>query len=120
MSPMDKDQDRAAAYEEQKKNNVRFYEEMAKQMRKSAADRTFFEAARLARTSISVDGLEPAWVDYEWVHSPEQGAKAACLSREDVVAIANVQYAVLKRLDRNRNYMWMIIALLLYIAVQFK
>lgn len=111
---------RAEAIRERDEATSRFYEDMTKNMKRSAADRTFFESARLAKTSVITDGLDPAYIDFEWKYSPEQGAKAACLAREDIAAIVGIQYGVLKRLDRNRNYMWVIIALLLYIASQFK
>lgn len=111
---------RAEAFKEQAELHRQFVEDMDKAAKTSAADRTFFEAAKRAKLSVNDDGLTPSWIDGEWVHTAEQGAKAACLTREDVVAVMNIQYGVLKRLDRNRNYMWAIIALLVYIASQFK
>jgi len=111
---------RAEAFKDRAASDSKYFDEMDQISKKSAADRTFFQAAKTARLQVNADGLLPDWIDDEWTHTAEQGAKAACLTREDMIAVANVQYALLKRLDRNRNYMWVIIALLLYIALQFK
>jgi hypothetical protein len=47
-----------------------------------------------------------------------QTSKTARHTREDTSATLLLQAVILERLDRNRKYMWIIIALLLYIASQ--
>lgn len=47
-----------------------------------------------------------------------QTAKTARHTREDTSATLLLQAIVIARLDRNKKYMWAIIALLLYIASQ--
>lgn len=60
------------------------------------------------------------WGGPSAVYSAEQAIKAACVAREDIAHAAIVNRLILKRLDRNRNYMWAIIALLIYIASELK
>jgi hypothetical protein len=85
----------------------------------STADREFFSAAREARRSVKSNGLWPRRTeDGELRYTVQQGLTAACHTREDVVGIAILQRAILRRLDRNRNLMWIAIALLVVIAVR--
>lgn len=86
----------------------------------SAADRDFFQAAKEARLSVLDEGLWPSGSSTAAEYSAEQAAKAACVAREDIAHAAIVNRLILKRLDRNRNYMWAIIVLLFYIASQLK
>lgn len=47
-----------------------------------------------------------------------QTAKGVRHTREDAAASLLLQASILARLDRNKRYMWVIIALLIYIASQ--
>lgn len=78
-------------------------------------------AVRQARSVCEVAGLNAEFTEQgEAEFTTFQTAKAVRHTREDASATLMLQIAVLRRLDRNRNYMWVIIALLLYIASQFK
>ena len=94
-----------------------FEKEMEHAKKTSSADRDFFGAAQLARRWAIRDSLLPARnEDGDFEYELQQGLKAACHAREDVAAIAQVQRALLQRLDRNRNLLWIAIVLLAYIA----
>jgi hypothetical protein len=96
----------------------RFFDKQMEDAKKSsAADREFFAAAQYARHAAEQNGLLPARNqegDYEY--TPQQGLKAACHAREDAAATLVIQRALLHRLDRNRNLLWVAIALLVYVA----
>ncbi|WP_371763357.1 hypothetical protein [Massilia sp.] len=78
-------------------------------------------AVKQARTVCEDAGLNAEFNEEgEAEFTTFQTAKAVRHTREDVSATLMLQVALLRRLDRNRNYMWVIIALLLYIAAQFK
>jgi hypothetical protein len=98
--------------------NEKFFEWQVEQAKKSSpADRDFFTAGQKARHSVKENGLLPARnEDGEFEYIAQQGFKAACHAREDVVAILHIQRAVLSRLDRNRGLLWIVILLLIYIA----
>lgn len=102
-------------YEELEK----YIAEMERAAKGSDADKSFFTAARKARMSVHDDGLLPAIDGDERKYTIDQAKMAACLTREEVVALTYMQHDVLKRLDRNKNFMWVIIMLLLYIASRF-
>lgn len=99
--------------------NEAYYKRMEAAGKKSAADYTFFDAARKARVGAEAEGLMPYWHDFEWHYDSEKATKTIFHTREDVIALSHIQYAILKRLDRNRNYMVAIIGLLIYIANKF-
>lgn len=87
--------------------------------KKGNAERDFFTAAQRARLSVFDDSLLAFRNDEgDLCYSDWQGNKAACLTREDVVGIAGVQLAILKRLDRNKNYMIGALVILFYIAAR--
>ena len=85
--------------------------------RNGPADRDFFEAAIVARRSIQESELLPYRNKQgEFEYELQQGLKAACHAREDVVAISVIQRALLKRLDVLKALLAVAIALLLYVA----
>jgi hypothetical protein len=89
--------------------------------KKSKSTATLVAAIKEARKACADAGLDATYADDgEPEFTAFQTAKAVRHAREDVAATLMLQVAVLHRLDRNRNYIWVIIALLLYIAVQFK
>lgn len=98
--------------------NERFFQKQIEEAKKSSdADRDFFSAAQIARQSVKYDGLLPSRnEDGEAEYTAQQGFMAACQTREDVVAIVNIQRSILIRLDRNRNLLWCVICFLTYIA----
>jgi hypothetical protein len=100
------------------KNDERMLDQLAKKGR-AASD--FVAAVRTARTVCAEAGLDATFDDHgRPVFTAEQTAKAIRHAREDVSASLAMQLLIMRRLDRNRNFMWAIIALLLYIAGQFK
>lgn len=101
-------------------DNAKKYHQQLEQSKKgSAAEFDFYSAAQQARSSIEADNLLPKRGEYgELKYRHDQGIMAACLAREDVALIATLQLSILKRLDRNRNYMAAAIVLLVYIAVK--
>ena len=83
----------------------------------SAAARDFFGAAQGARRQAEDNGILPVRnKDGEFRWTIQQGLKAACHAREDISATLQIQLAILKRLDRNRNLLWVAIAILGYVA----
>jgi len=95
-----------------------FYEkEIEKAKKGSAADRDFFNAAHMARKSTEENGLLPMnYKDGEYLFTIQQGLKGAVWSREDSAATLFVQRAILQRLDQHRLLLWVVIAILAYIA----
>lgn len=82
-----------------------------------SAEETFAKAGEIARSDTVNSGLEKFQdKNGDWTNSPKQAVFAACIAREDTQLIAQIQLAVLQRLDRNRNYMRAVIAILSYIA----
>ena len=100
------------------KEGERIFENKMNEVKKgSAAKRDFFSAAQLARRNAKEDGILPIRnEDGEFQYTTQQGLKAACHSREDISATLTIQLAVLQRLDRNRNLLWVVIVLLSYVA----
>lgn len=89
--------------------------------KKGKAGQHFALAVAVARQACLEAGLDGQVDDSGRPHfTHEQTAIAARHAREDAAAALTLQLAIMARLDRNRNYMWVIIALLLYIAFQFK
>lgn len=98
-------------------NERQFEKDMEAAKKGSAANHTFFTAGQLARRSVKEHELLPHRnQDGEFRYTVHQGLRAACHSREDVSAILQIQLAVLHRLDRNRNLLWVAIVLLAYVA----
>lgn len=89
--------------------------------RKGKAGEHFALAIATARQVCEDAGLNGHVDDDGRLHfTPEQMAVAARHTREDVAATLTLQLAVLARLDRNRNYMVVIIAMLIFIASQLR
>ena len=99
-------------------DNERIFEKQMEDAKTSSgADRDFFSAAQYARRSAKENGLLPTRnAEGEFEYTPQQGFKAACHAREDTAAALQIQRAVLLRLDRNRNLLWVAIALLAYVT----
>lgn len=94
-----------------------FENHMNEAKKASAAARDFFSAGQIARHSAKENGILPSRNEHgEFRYTVQQGLKAACHAREDVAAIAQIQLAVLQRLDRNRNLLWIVIVLLFYVS----
>lgn len=98
--------------------NQRLFEmELEEAKKSSSAARDFFSAGLSARRSVREHELLPVRDENgEFVYTPQQAFKAACLAREDVVATLELQLAILKRLDRNHSLVWVAILILSYIA----
>ena len=74
-------------------------------------------AAKSARDSAQADGLHAGFNDDgESFYTLEQGAKAACMAREDVAATLILQSTQLKSLSSIQTMLLVCIALLGYIA----
>lgn len=92
---------------------------LAKLKKKSAAFYDFVDAIEAAKRNAESDRIVGHFDEYgDRVHYPRQAIRAACDGREDTAAVLMIQIKLLQRLDRNRNFMWAIIGLLLYIASQ--
>jgi len=101
---------------------ARYDDEMLAQFeKKGQAFSDFVAAVRTARQTCDDAGLNATFDENgAAVFTPLQTAKAVRHAREDVSATLMLQIQIMRRLDRNRNYMWAIIVLLVYIASQFK
>jgi hypothetical protein len=94
-----------------------FENKMNEAKKGSAAEKDFFSAAQLARRQARDNGILPVRNEHgEFKYTTQQGLKAACHGREDISATLTIQLAVLKRLDRNRNLLWVVIVFLAYLA----
>lgn len=94
-----------------------FEKNMDEAKKASAAARDFFGAAQIARRSAKENGILPVRNEHgEFRYTIQQGLKAACHAREDIVTTVHIQLAVLQRLDRNRNLLLVAIVLLGYVA----
>lgn len=98
--------------------NDRILDQMEK---KDRAGADFVLAIRTAREVAQQAGLD-ALLDEggQAYFTVEQTAKTVRHTREDAAASLMLQLFIMRRLDRNRNYMWVIIALLVYIVSQIK
>jgi hypothetical protein len=75
------------------------------------------EAASFAKGQTQQDGLFPLENEYgEQRYTAQQGVKAACLTREDVIAVMHIQTSTLRRLKELRTIGLIGLALLAYIA----
>ena len=55
-------------------------------------------AGQFAKNSVTTDGLLPTLNKYrEWTYTVQQGLKAACHTREDIIAVYEMHIALLKR-----------------------
>ena len=96
---------------------VDFLKRTNEAMKNSAAHRVFFSATKEARYQARDNGILPGRnEDGDYWYEVQQGLKAACHGREDISATLQIQLAVLQRLDRNRNILWVVIILLAYVA----
>jgi len=98
--------------------NERLFQQQTEEAKKSsAADRSFFTAGQQAHHSVKENGLLPRRnADGEFEYDLQQGLKAACHGREDVVAVLILQRDLLARLDRNHKLLLAALVLLVYIA----
>ena len=94
---------------------AKFEKDCRDQMKRSAADRDFAQAALNAK--YSNHDLRPMRGEFgELKFSRQQVAEAACYAREDVSAVLQIQLPILKRLDTLKWLGWACFFLLLYIA----
>jgi hypothetical protein len=85
--------------------------------KKGAAERSFAEATEFAYNQVKSDGLEgEARPHYEIRYTVAQGLKAAIHGREDGIATLVLQRDILSRLDSLKSLLWVVIALLGFIA----
>lgn len=102
---------------EEEKQCQRHQEIEAEKRKAFAARRDWLSAAQIARQSVRQNGLLPDCDESgSYRYTVRQGLKAACQAREDIVATLMLQLDILKRLDRNYILLWVVIALLLYVA----
>lgn len=93
--------------------------QLSEQAAKNAVSRDFFGAALTAKHQIKEEGLTLTVLEYgETSYTAEQGLKAACHAREDVIAILHVQHSLLKRLQGIKNLTWTCLLVLIYIAIR--
>lgn len=103
-------------YREEAREYIAYLEH---QKKGSEADYTFFSAAQQARQSMLRNNLIPFRMEFGTLDYSEYQARTATVhAREDIVSITIIQLALLKRLDRNRNYLAAILILLIYVAVR--
>lgn len=95
-------------------DSEKFDEQMSILMRTgSGAERDFYRAAWVARTWMKTDSLIPRRDESGVPHASYRQARlAACYAREDAAITVQLQLRILRRLDRNRNYLAVAIALL--------
>lgn len=85
--------------------------------KKSAAERSFAEATEFSRNQIKSDELEGEVRPYcEVRYTVAQGLKAAVHGREDGIATLVLQRDILVRLDSIKALLWIVVALLAFIA----
>lgn len=98
-------------------NESLFLKQMERGMKGGAAERTFYAAALTAHQAAATEGLIPRRnEDGDLVYSSQQGMKAACHAREDIVALVNIQLPTLKLLHQVKMLLWGCLAVLVYIA----
>ena len=94
-----------------------FERDMERGKKRSSADFDFFDAAHRARLQVTSDGLLPSRnADGEHRYAAQQGLRAACHTREDVIAISYIQRSLLIRLSGIRSLLWACLLVLVYIA----
>ena len=96
-----------------------FERDMESGKKRSSADFDFFDAAHRARRQAVSDDLLPLRdADGEHRYVAQQGLRAACHTREDVIAISYIQRSLLVRLSGIRFLLWACLLVLVYIAYQ--
>jgi hypothetical protein len=107
-------------YVESDKDSSKYHAEYLDGLGKAgAAEFTYYSHLKDARWQVEGEKLLPVRTEYGELHYEiQQGLRAAALAHEESFATRNLQLAVIKRLDRNRNYMIAILAALIYIASQ--
>lgn len=100
-----------------KQANTAFLIDVEAAAKKGGAERDYFGAVRLARLQAENENLTPDRTEFgELRYTVQQGLRAACLAHEGTMAARDLQLTILKRLDRNRNYMAVVIILLICVA----
>ncbi len=85
--------------------------------KRGGADRSFAEAADFAKRQVKSEGLEGEIRPYYEVrYTVAQGVKAAVHGREDGIATLVLQRDILVRLDSIKSLLWVVIAILGFIA----
>ena len=85
--------------------------------KRNAAERTFAEAAEFARRQIKDNGLDgEIRPHHEIRYTLAQGLKAAIHAREDGIATFVLQREILYRLDAIKSLLWVVVALLGFVA----
>ncbi len=88
-----------------------------KMKKRNAAERTFAEAVEFARRQIKDNGLDGEIRPYyEIRYTVAQGLKAAIHAREDGIATFVLQRDILYRLDAIKSLLWLVVALLGFVA----
>jgi hypothetical protein len=87
--------------------------------KRGAAERSFAEAGEFAKRQIERDGLVGEIRPYYDVrYTVAQGLKAAVHGREDGIATLVLQREILVRLDSIKSLLWVVVALLAFVAVK--
>ena len=85
--------------------------------KKSAAERSFANAAAFARKQMKSSGLDGEVRPYCQIrYTVAQGLKAAIHGREDTAATFFLQRDILIRLDAIKSVLWVAVGILIYIA----
>lgn len=94
-----------------------FYKNLEDLGKASSADHDYHRELRNARWQIENEKMLPERTEFgDLQYGVQQGLRSAALAHEEAFAARNLQLVLIKRLDRNRNYMFAIIVLLLYVA----
>jgi len=98
-------------------NDAHAEKQLQENKKRGGADRSFAVAAEFAKRQIRSEGLEgEIRPNYEVRYTVAQGIKAAVHGREDVIATLVLQRDILVRLDKMKLLLWIIIAILGFIA----
>ena len=100
------------------KENEEFWEKQMQASKKfSKAHHDYYGAALDARKLVKNDGFFPSYNENGVSrYSIQQGLRATCHTREDVVAISKLQLSILQRLDDIKSLSYLCVVLLGYIA----
>jgi hypothetical protein len=92
-------------------------EMLQKAKKRSAADRSFAEAAEFAKRSMKSDELiGEVLPHYQERYTVAQGLKAAVHGREDGIAALVLQRDILVRLDAIKSVLWILVGLMVFVA----
>ena len=84
---------------------------------RSSADFDYFYAAQRAKRQTRGEDLFPYRTkDGDLKYTVAQGIRAACLTREEVIALTHIQRSLLLRLSGLRKLLWSCIVLLCLVA----